>query len=160
MTFTDNCKLIVDGMAKGNFAFGVSIGSCGRDLDRLIRQGVPAKRLYKPFKKAPALSGGAAGNNIQCAKNAPHPNAAKLFINWFLSKEGQTLSHTISKDNPDPNSARGRSVYREGRPERMPQARSKASLLDGRSPVRVTQKRIHGKGTAHLSHAPETLSRP
>jgi ABC-type glycerol-3-phosphate transport system substrate-binding protein len=22
-------------------------------------------------------------------KNAPHPNAAKVFINWFLSKDGQ-----------------------------------------------------------------------
>ena len=26
---------------------------------------------------------------------APHPNAAKLFVNWFLSKEGQTLTHTL-----------------------------------------------------------------
>jgi ABC-type Fe3+ transport system substrate-binding protein len=24
-------------------------------------------------------------------KNAPHPNATKVYINWFLSKEGQTL---------------------------------------------------------------------
>jgi iron(III) transport system substrate-binding protein len=24
---------------------------------------------------------------------APHPNAAKLFVNWFLSKEGQTMVH-------------------------------------------------------------------
>jgi ABC-type Fe3+ transport system substrate-binding protein len=24
-------------------------------------------------------------------RNAPHPNAAKVYINWFLSKEGQTL---------------------------------------------------------------------
>jgi ABC-type Fe3+ transport system substrate-binding protein len=22
-------------------------------------------------------------------KNPPHPNAAKIFVNWFLSKEGQ-----------------------------------------------------------------------
>ena len=25
----------------------------------------------------------------------PHPHAAKLFINWFLTKEGQTLTHTL-----------------------------------------------------------------
>jgi ABC-type Fe3+ transport system substrate-binding protein len=24
-------------------------------------------------------------------KNAPHPNAAKVFVNWFFSKEGQQL---------------------------------------------------------------------
>ena len=25
------------------------------------------------------------------ANNAPHPNAAKLFINWYLSRQGQAL---------------------------------------------------------------------
>ena len=24
-------------------------------------------------------------------KNAPHPNAAQLFVNWFASKEAQTI---------------------------------------------------------------------
>ena len=24
-------------------------------------------------------------------KDAPHPNAAKVFVNWFLSKEGQQI---------------------------------------------------------------------
>jgi ABC-type Fe3+ transport system substrate-binding protein len=24
-------------------------------------------------------------------KNAPHPNATKLFVNWFLSREGQEV---------------------------------------------------------------------
>ncbi len=29
-------------------------------------------------------------NDLWALKNAPHPNAAKLFVNWILSKEGQT----------------------------------------------------------------------
>jgi ABC-type Fe3+ transport system substrate-binding protein len=28
-------------------------------------------------------------------KQAPHPNAAKVFINWFLSKEGQSTYQEI-----------------------------------------------------------------
>lgn len=28
---------------------------------------------------------------IALVKNAPHPNAAKLFVNWFLSREGQMV---------------------------------------------------------------------
>ena len=28
--------------------------------------------------------------SITLANKAPHPNAAKLFLNWFLTKEGQT----------------------------------------------------------------------
>jgi hypothetical protein len=28
-------------------------------------------------------------------KQAPHPNAARVFINWFLSREGQTAYQEI-----------------------------------------------------------------
>jgi ABC-type Fe3+ transport system substrate-binding protein len=32
---------------------------------------------------------------------APHPNAAKLFINWLLSREGQTtFQKTMNTPNP------------------------------------------------------------
>ena len=30
-----------------------------------------------------------AGYRHSVLKNAPHPNAAKLLVNWFLSQEGQ-----------------------------------------------------------------------
>jgi ABC-type Fe3+ transport system substrate-binding protein len=32
-----------------------------------------------------------SGTNIWLVANAPHPNAARLFINWLLTKEGQTI---------------------------------------------------------------------
>ena len=28
--------------------------------------------------------------NVVLLKNAPHPNATKVFVNWLLSKDGQT----------------------------------------------------------------------
>ncbi len=31
----------------------------------------------------------------------PHPNATTIFVNWFLSKEGQTIMHTKSALPPD-----------------------------------------------------------
>ncbi len=31
------------------------------------------------------------GGTVALVKNAPHPNAARVFINWLLTKEGQTL---------------------------------------------------------------------
>ncbi len=34
---------------------------------------------------------GSGSTIVNLIKNAPHPNAAKLFINYFLSKEGQTV---------------------------------------------------------------------
>ena len=42
------------------------------------------------------------GTGIFLASKAPHPNAAKLFTNWFLTKEGQDL-HAM---NVPTNSAR------------------------------------------------------
>jgi ABC-type uncharacterized transport system YnjBCD substrate-binding protein len=35
------------------------------------------------------------------ANNRPHPNASKLFVNWFLSKDGQAVMHTTSDRTPD-----------------------------------------------------------
>jgi ABC-type uncharacterized transport system YnjBCD substrate-binding protein len=34
-------------------------------------------------------------------KQAPHPNAARVFINWFLSKEGQTTYQEIMNTTSD-----------------------------------------------------------
>ncbi|MSQ28245.1 MAG: ABC transporter substrate-binding protein [Dehalococcoidia bacterium] len=45
-------------------------------------------------------------NDLWMLKNAPHPNAAKLFVNWILSKEGQaaytqeTLTNSRRLDVP------------------------------------------------------------
>ncbi len=44
----------------------------------------------------PFLTAGGSGCCIQVYDRAPHPNAAKLFLNWFLSKEGQTAIHQIT----------------------------------------------------------------
>ena len=38
---------------------------------------------------------------VRCRIHLAHPYASKLFVNWFLSKEGQTLMHTKSARTPD-----------------------------------------------------------
>jgi ABC-type Fe3+ transport system substrate-binding protein len=45
------------------------------------------------------LSQGGTGGFIAVPKAAPHPNAAKLFVNWMLSAAGQTAWTRISKEN-------------------------------------------------------------
>ncbi|MBV9892533.1 MAG: extracellular solute-binding protein [Chloroflexi bacterium] len=45
---------------------------------------------------------------------APHPNAGKLFMFWFMSPDGQSLTDTLRfKGNPAPGSGTGPSKYLE-----------------------------------------------
>jgi ABC-type glycerol-3-phosphate transport system substrate-binding protein len=41
------------------------------------------------WKEGQGLTTG--GGSISFIRGAPHPNAAKVFINWFLSRKGQIL---------------------------------------------------------------------
>lgn len=45
------------------------------------------------------LGQGGTGGFLAVPKTAPHPNAAKLFVNWMLSAAGQTAWTRISKEN-------------------------------------------------------------
>jgi len=100
--FTDDFRLISDGIANGKFAFGIAIGSAGRDIDKLADLGLPVKELIKEMDEGFDLSGAGSGDNIMMPINPKNPNAAKLYLNWFLSKEGQTAVMLQSNGNPDP----------------------------------------------------------
>jgi ABC-type Fe3+ transport system substrate-binding protein len=40
------------------------------------------------------------GGNMGLLNRAPHPNAARVFVNWFLSREGQlTMQREYAKHN-------------------------------------------------------------
>ena len=54
------------------------------------------------MSEAPTLSGSGSTNNTAIFTQPAHPNAAKLYINWFLSKEGQTVMHEMSANDPPP----------------------------------------------------------
>ena len=40
--------------------------------------------------------------NVGLIAGAPHNNAAKVFLNWFFSKEGQTAMHVFTIGTPNP----------------------------------------------------------
>ena len=57
-------------------------------LRRAQEQGLPVDEFNAyQFKEAPGI--GANNGAIALMKNAPHANGAKVFINWYLSREGQ-----------------------------------------------------------------------
>ncbi len=52
------------------------------------KAGLPVQALPTP-KEGTYISGGSG--HLVALKNPPHPNAAKIFINWFLGREGQDV---------------------------------------------------------------------
>ncbi len=101
VTFSTDQRFIVDGIAKGVFTMGIAITG-GRDLAALRDFGAPVKELLKDFKEGGEISSSSSVDILSTPTRPPHPNAAKLWINWWLSKEGQTLMHTLSEQLPDP----------------------------------------------------------
>ena len=67
--------------------------------DRLIKEGLPVKAIDgRQLKEGTHVTSAFA--NVALVNRAPHPNAAKLYINWVLSREGATL---FSKATGDPS---------------------------------------------------------
>jgi iron(III) transport system substrate-binding protein len=79
-------RVVGESLAKGKIA--ISLGATYYTFLPFIKAGLPVKPFPR-FKEGTYATAGNGGPVI--IKNRPHPNATKVFINWFLSKEGQDL---------------------------------------------------------------------
>ncbi len=88
VTFVRDSRQGAEWLAQGRFAlafFGINTPAL-----KLAKEGFPVGTyLPQVLKEGEILSASAA--NIYALKNPPNPNAQKLFVNWALSKEGQSL---------------------------------------------------------------------
>jgi len=63
-----------------------------RDIERAIQQGLPVGEVDpSTLKEAAGEIGGGSSSVLAFLDKAPHPNAAKVFVNWFLSRQGQIV---------------------------------------------------------------------
>jgi iron(III) transport system substrate-binding protein len=88
ITLTRDERLPTDWLATGKFA----ICFFCREILIAKRQGLPVDS-FGLMKEGAGLT--SQGGTLALIDGAPHPNAAKVFINWFLSVEGQTTYQTI-----------------------------------------------------------------
>ena len=79
-------RVLAEILAKGKVA--LVIGLTYYSYAPFVKAGLPVQSLPTP-KEGVYVSGGSG--HLILLKNSPHPNAAKLFINWFLSREGQEV---------------------------------------------------------------------
>jgi len=59
-----------------------------RNLENAKLQGFPVETFPADQIKEVGQLGGGNSSVIAFSRNAPYPNAAKILINWLLSKEG------------------------------------------------------------------------
>jgi iron(III) transport system substrate-binding protein len=115
MTFSREFRQMTDWLSQGRFALCMGC----KDVDRARQQGLPVASLDEvPWKEGRSFSSG--GGTLSFLKNAPHPNAARVFINWYLSRKGQTAL----QDMEDPLGSEFRNSLRIDIPkDKVPEAR-------------------------------------
>jgi iron(III) transport system substrate-binding protein len=99
-TYAKNFRQMTDWLAQGKFA--ICMGC--KDSARAKNQGLPVEDFdTNNWKEGSSFSAG--GGSLSFMNQAPHPNAAKVFINWFLSRKGQIALQKLG-DVDDPANSR------------------------------------------------------
>lgn len=83
---TRDLRLLAENLAKGKIAVTTGIGYS--EFLPFIKANLPVLPLPMP-KEGLYVSGGYG--HLTVLKNPPHPNAAKVFVNWLLSRDGQEV---------------------------------------------------------------------
>lgn len=85
--FVRNYRQAVEWLAVGKYP--ILLGGSDTDAEPFINQGLPIHMMSPTqLKEGGYLTAGPGG--VSLLNRAPHPAAAKLYLNWLLSKEGQT----------------------------------------------------------------------
>ena len=88
VTMTADLRQAVDWLGSGKFTLVLPIQ--GGQIYRAKNQGLPVDQ-FDPFHFKEGVNLSSAFGSLALMNRAPHPNAAKVFINWLLSRDGQTL---------------------------------------------------------------------
>ena len=101
ITFSRDARQMIDWLGQGKFA--ICFGCSG--ALKAKNQGLPIEIFdTSPWKEGATFSVG--GGTLSFPSQAPHPNAAKVFINWYLSRKGQMVLQKLGDPDEPPNSAR------------------------------------------------------
>jgi iron(III) transport system substrate-binding protein len=80
----------------------IALGIPDDPISQMQKQGIGKniEELTGPAYFGNHGNGWAGGNeNVGIFNNPPHPNAAKLFVNWYLSRDGQATYAKLNKGN-------------------------------------------------------------
>jgi len=90
ITYSRDERQMIDWLGAGKYALAFFVS----DVEGAAKQGLPIRDFEPGQFKEGAFVGPSQGG-VNLFKNAPHPNAAKVAINWLLSREGQDAYQRI-----------------------------------------------------------------
>jgi len=82
--FTRDQRIHMEWVARGKYPIGIGVKE--ESVTEFVKAGAPVS--WNPVVEGAFI----AGQGIAKMKNAPNPNAARVFLNWLLSKEGQIVA--------------------------------------------------------------------
>jgi ABC-type Fe3+ transport system substrate-binding protein len=85
---------MINWVAQGRYPVGLTIGG---NADQARREGLPVDQVRRPMKEGERITAGYGA--VARLSRAPHPSAATVYINWLLSRSGQTAFQEIVEDN-------------------------------------------------------------
>ena len=95
-------RQMTDWLSAGKFSLCIRCNA-GSEVGKAVQQKLPIAYLdTEDWKEGGSSS--AAGGTLALPTRAPHPNAAKIFINWLLSRDGQMALQKFGR--PDAHNSR------------------------------------------------------
>jgi iron(III) transport system substrate-binding protein len=94
VTFGGNEHQMMDWLGAGKYSMHVLAKL--ENTENARKQGLPVRQIFSD-KEGDTISTGSG--HIITFKNAPHPNATKVYLNWFLSRDGQLVWQKLTGRN-------------------------------------------------------------
>ena len=94
LTFASNEHQMMDWVGSGKYQMHVLAKF--ENTNNARKQGLPVLQIFSQ-KEGDTISSGSG--HIVAFKNAPHPNATKVYLNWFLSRDGQSTWQKLTGRN-------------------------------------------------------------
>jgi iron(III) transport system substrate-binding protein len=102
ITVSRDPRQMTDWLSAGKFSLCIRCNA-GSEVGKALQQQLPIGYLdAEDWKEGGSSS--AAGGTLGIPTHAPHPNAAKVFVNWLLSREGQIALQKLGR--PDAHNSR------------------------------------------------------
>jgi iron(III) transport system substrate-binding protein len=115
VTVSRDQRQMIDWLAQGKFL--LYLFPTRNDIDDAKKKGLPVDVIDAPDDES-YMSGGFG--HVGLVNNAPHPNAAKVLVNWLLSKQGQikwqerTDNNSLRTDVPKGMLSDSQAIPKEG----------------------------------------------